>query len=100
MQVKDYFLKNILFIHERYREKEAETEAEGEAGQAPCREPNVGLDSQTGTGPEPKAHAQLVSHPGVPVNKIIKKTTTKNKTKQNKTGEIWMRSAIISMLVS
>ena len=41
------FLKKILkrfylFIHERHREREAETQAEGEAGST--QEPNVGLD--------------------------------------------------------
>ena len=39
----DYFLKIYLFIHERHiREREAETEAEGEAGSS--QEPNVGLN--------------------------------------------------------
>ena len=35
--------------------------------QAPCRKPNVGLSPRTpGSHPEPKADAQLLSHPGVP----------------------------------
>ena len=35
--------------------------------QAPCEEPNMGLDSRTpGSRPEPKADAQPLSHPGVP----------------------------------
>ena len=35
--------------------------------QAPCREPDVGLDPRTpGSHPEPKAGAQALSHPGVP----------------------------------
>ena len=35
--------------------------------QAPCREPDVGLDPGTlGSRPEPKADAQPLSHPGVP----------------------------------
>ena len=42
--------------------------------QAPCREPNVGLDSRTpGSRPEPKADAQLLSHPGIPVRQFLKK---------------------------
>ena len=52
------------FIHlfmrhkERYRQREK---------QVPCREPDVGLDPGTlGSRPEPKADAQLLSHPGVP----------------------------------
>ena len=49
----------------RDTEREAETEAEGEAGSmqgARCgtQSPDLVL------GPEPKADAQLLSHPGVP----------------------------------
>ena len=34
--------------------------------QAPCREPDVGLNLETpGSHPEPKADAQPLSHPGV-----------------------------------
>ena len=43
---------------QRHRQKEK---------QAPCREPNVGLDPRTrGSRPEPKADAQPLSHPGTP----------------------------------
>ena len=46
-------------------QREADTQAEGEA--APCREPDSGLDPKTpGSRPEPKADAQLLSHPGIP----------------------------------
>ena len=42
--------------------------------QAPCREPDVGLDPRTpGSLPEPKADAQPLSHPGVPVSYRLKK---------------------------
>ena len=35
--------------------------------QAPCREPDVGLDPRTpGSRPGLKADAQLLSHPGIP----------------------------------
>ena len=35
--------------------------------QAPCREPNVGLDpGMPGSCPEPKAGTQPMNHPGVP----------------------------------
>ena len=35
--------------------------------QAPCGEPDVGLDPRTlGSRPEPKADAQPLSHPGAP----------------------------------
>ena len=44
--------------------------------QAPCREPNVGLDPRTlGSRPGPKAEAQLLSHPGVSINKILKENS-------------------------
>ena len=47
------------------REREAETQAEGEAGSS--REPDVGLDPRTpGSGPGPKAGAKPLSHPGIP----------------------------------
>ena len=37
--------------------------------QAPCREPDVGLDpGAPGSYPGPKADAQVLSHPGVPNN--------------------------------
>ena len=37
--------------------------------QAPCREPDAGLDPRTpGSGPELKADAQPLSHPGAPEN--------------------------------
>ena len=42
---------------QRHRKREKQT---------PCREPNVGLGPGTpGSYPEPKADAQLLSHPGV-----------------------------------
>ena len=55
-----YFLfgRFYLFIHERHREREK---------QAPCREPDVGLNSGTpGSRPRPRAGAKLLSHPSVP----------------------------------
>ena len=43
---------------ERHRQREK---------QALCREPDAGLNPRTlGSLPEPKADAQLLSHPGVP----------------------------------
>ena len=49
----------------RNREREAETQAEGEAGS--LWEAQCGLDSGTpGSRPELKADAQPLSHPGVP----------------------------------
>ena len=49
-----------------------DTEREGQRHrqrekQAPCRDPDVGLDPGTpGSCPEPKAGTKLLSHPGIP----------------------------------
>ena len=51
-----FFLKKIfyLFIHERHTEREAQTQRQREK-QAPCREPDVGLDPKSpGSRPELK----------------------------------------------
>ncbi|XP_048950784.1 disintegrin and metalloproteinase domain-containing protein 18 isoform X8 [Canis lupus dingo] len=40
--------------------------------QSPCREPDVGLNPRTqGSCPEPKAEAQPLSHPGIPIHSFI-----------------------------
>ena len=60
-----FFKRFYLFIPERPTEREAKTQAEREK-QAPCREPNVGLDPGTsGSCPGPKAGAKPLSHPRV-----------------------------------
>ena len=42
--------------------------------QAPCREPNMGLDPGTlGSHPESKTDTQLLSHPGIPSFYLKKK---------------------------
>ena len=47
-------------------QREAETQAEGEAGSM-HREPDVGLHpGSPGSGPGLKAGAKLLSHPGIP----------------------------------
>ena len=49
----------------RDTEREAEIQAEGEAGSH--REPDVGLDpGNPASRPEPKAGAKPLSHPGIP----------------------------------
>ena len=49
------------------RDTEKERQRQREK-QAPCREPDAGLDPGTpGSRPGPKADAQPLSHPGVPV---------------------------------
>ena len=62
-----FIFVKILFIHERHtRERQRHRHRQREK-QALCREPDAGLDPQTpGSQPEPKADAQLLSHPGVP----------------------------------
>ena len=50
----------------REREREAETQAEGEAGSM-HREPDVGFDPRCrGLRPGPKAGAKPLRHPGIP----------------------------------
>ena len=52
-----FFFKCYLFIHERERQRPRQREK-----QAPCREPDAGLDPGTPRSrPEPKAHAQAPS---------------------------------------
>ena len=49
-----------------HREREGQRHRQREK-QAPCREPNVGLDSGSpGSCPGPKAGAEPLSHPGIP----------------------------------
>ena len=51
-------------------QREAETQAEGEASSV--WGPNVGLDlGSPGSRPEPKTDTQLLSHPGVPISPIL-----------------------------
>ena len=60
-----FFTLKILFVHERHRETHRHRSREK---QAPCREPDAGLDPGTpGSWPGPKVVAQPLSHPGVPI---------------------------------
>ena len=53
------------------REREAEMQAEEEAGSM-HREPDVGLDpGSPGSCPGPKAGAKLLSHPGIPKDSVF-----------------------------
>ena len=64
-----FFFFKLLFIYDRHtvREREAETQAEGEAGSM-HREPDVGFDpGYPGPRPGPKAGAKPLHHPGIPV---------------------------------
>ena len=59
-----FFFLKILFIHETEKERQRHRQKEK---QAPCREPDVGLDPGTPEScPGPKAGTQLLSHPGIP----------------------------------
>ena len=63
----------FLFIYDRHtvREREAERQAEGEAGSM-HREPDVGFDpGSPGSRPGPKAGAKPLRHPGIPKLSII-----------------------------
>ena len=69
-----YFLRFYLFIHERYRERQIQRQREK---QAPSRKPDAGLDSRIlGSCPEPKADAQPLSHPGIPVKAFLNRENT------------------------
>ena len=55
-----------MIVTERERERQRHRQREREK-QAPCREPDVGLDPRTpGSRPGPKAGAKPLSHPGIP----------------------------------
>ena len=57
------------------REREAETQAEGEAGPM-HREPDVGFDpGSPGSRPGPKAGAKPLRHPGIPNVWLLIETT-------------------------
>ena len=60
-----FLKKDFIYLSMRDTQREAETQAEEK--QAPCREPDAGLDPRTlGSLPEPKADAQPLSPPGAP----------------------------------
>ena len=62
------FLKNILFIYSWETQREMQRHRQREK-QAPCREPDVGLDPRTpGSRPESKEDAQSLSHAGAPTS--------------------------------
>ena len=63
-----FFFKIYLFIYDRHIEIERQRQRRREK-QAPCREPDVGLDPGTpGSRPGPKAGAKPLSHPGIPLD--------------------------------
>ena len=61
-----FFFLRFIYLFMIESEREAETQAEGEAGPM-HREPDVGLDpGSLGSRPGPKAGAKLLRHPGIP----------------------------------
>ena len=65
-----FFFFKILFILERHRERQRHRQREK---QAPCREPEVGLDPRPpGSQPEPRADAQPLNDPGALVTQAVK----------------------------
>ena len=55
-----------MIVTQGEREREAETQAEGEAG-SKHREPDMGFDpASPGSRPGPKAGAKPLRHPGIP----------------------------------
>ena len=59
-RISFFFSFMIVFIHERHRDRQRHRQREK---QAPCR---VWDPRTSGSGPEPKADAQPLSHPGAP----------------------------------
>ena len=65
-----------MIVTQGEREREAETQAEGEAGSM-HREPDVGFDlGSPGSRPEPKAGAKPLRHPGIPMYSSISSSIT------------------------
>ena len=61
--------------------------------QAPCREPDAGLDPGTpGSCPGPKAGAKLLRHPGTPRGGNFKKSTLDPSRRQRRSAGILGRS--------
>ena len=72
-----FFIFKDLFIYDRQREREKQRHRRREK-QAPCREPDVGLDPGTpGSRPGPKAGAKPPSHPEIPTTMVFNGTLYK-----------------------
>ena len=64
------FKKNFIYLFMRDAERERQSQRQSQREkQAPCRERDVGLHPRTmGSCPEPKADAQPLSHPDIPLS--------------------------------
>ena len=70
------FFLRFIYSWETQRERQRHRPREK---QAPCREPDVRLDPRTpGSRPGLKAGGKLLSHPGVPMQKIFKNLVVVN----------------------
>ena len=70
LNIVSSFLKDFIYLFMRNRERQRRRQREK---QAPCKEPDVGLDPGTpGSHPEPKAEAQPLSHPGIPLTPFLR----------------------------
>ena len=65
--------KKILFIHDRHREREAETQAEGEAGSMQGAQRRRTQSWVSRITPWTEGSAKLLSHPGIPRSLIFKR---------------------------
>ena len=63
--ITNIFLRFFIYFLETQKEREAETQAEGEEGFLQGAQCGT-LSQILGTGPGPKADAQPLSHPGIP----------------------------------
>ena len=62
---EDTFFKDFIYLFMRDPEREAETQAEGEA--APCEEPDAGLHPRTsGSALSQRQIPNYLIHPGAP----------------------------------
>ena len=65
------FFKDFIYLSMRDTEGERQRQRQREK-QVPCEKPDAGLDPRTvGSCPEPKADAQPLSHPGIPLYDCI-----------------------------
>ena len=64
--IKVFFFKDFIYLFMIDIERERQRHRQREK-QAPCREPDVGLDpGSPGLRPGPKAGTKPLSHPGIP----------------------------------
>ena len=64
-----FIFKDFIYVYQREKEKQRHRQREK---QAPCWEPDVGLDPGTpGSRPGPKAGAKPLSHPRIPSHVVL-----------------------------